>query len=134
NDSALRGGALLPGTNGTRVGLTSQDQVQPREEHCLTCPGFSGDDGESGCKFDASFKYNPEVLESNFLDHGFSGPPRHPVTGRLNFLTSRSVNGPGLSRASRTGLEPLRTSMWDPSGASNTRRPSHHTRPAEEER
>src|SRR5699024_9326286 len=61
-------------------------------------------------------------------------PPRHPVTGRLNFLTSRSVNGPGLSRASRTGLEPFRTSMWDPSGASNTRRPSHHTRPAEEER
>ena len=32
--------------------------------------------------------------------------PRHPVTGRSNFATSRSVKGASCSRASRTGRCP----------------------------
>src|SRR5207248_10072931 len=53
--------------------------------------------------------------------------PRHPSTGSANFSTSRSVNGLGRSRPTRTGSSPRCTVTTAPGPTSNTRRPSQHT-------
>ena len=58
-----------------------------------------------------------------------SAGPRHPLTGSANLRTSRSENGPGCSRASRTGTGERRTITRAPRGRSWVRRPSHHSTP-----
>src|SRR5690606_26978436 len=67
-----------------------------------------------------------EIRSSEIIQASLIGP-RQPETGRRNFATSRSVNGPVCRRARRIGDFERVASTRAPDGSSRARRPSHHS-------
>src|SRR5690606_27946819 len=112
----------------------SEQQPERAHDHGLACTRLTRDGREAGPERQGRVLDHAQVRNAEFVDHrggaassvgsgiprvstagsstpGTSGPtgPRHPVTGRWNLLTRRSVNGPWCSRASRTGTGERRT-------------------------
>src|SRR5690606_1864813 len=142
--SALRSNQPAPFNVGTgtplphhsAVSATAQQQAERGDDHGLACTGLARDGGETGAERQHRVLDDPEITNRQFFDHGrgarFSSEPtgpRHPVTGRWNLLTKRSVNGPWCSRARRTGMGERRTTTRAPRGRSRVLRPSHQSTP-----
>src|SRR5690606_5462087 len=141
-EAALDGRAFGPRADHPRVGLAAQEQAEPGQQHRLAGTRLPGDGREPGTRAALRPGDHADVLDAELLAHrGLPSAarrrpsaPRHPLTGSANRETSRSVNGPWLRRARRTGSAPRRTSTLVPSGRSDRRRPSHVSTPGVPER
>ena len=120
--SALDGCLVAVSANSGGVSSLPQQQPKRGDDHCLSGAGLAGEGSESGAQRKPGRGDNTEVANGDLFDHEWvpssDAGPRHPLTGKLNFLTRRSVNGPCDSRASLTGTGERRTTTRAPQGRS----------------
>ena len=105
HEASLDPGGRLTRADRARVGPAAEQQAEPGDHHRLARARLAGDDGQAGAELEDRLADHAEAGDAHLLDHGAprsgrcglltrSAGPRQPVTGRRNFATSRSVNGP----------------------------------------
>src|SRR6185312_3827317 len=125
-------GRALALSQNRAVGSLAEQEPERCDDHGLSRTRLAGERGEAWSEREPRLADHAEITDGDLFDHvDATSPsgPRQPATGSANLCTSRSVKGPGCSRASRTGTDERRTITRAPAARSWVLRPSHQSTP-----
>ena len=116
-EDTVDGGPVGAGAHPLGVRPRTGEQLQAGDHHGLAGAGLTGDHGEALGELGDGFLDDSQIADLQLSQHArHRRGPRHPVTGRRNFCTRRSVKGSVSKRTQRTSCGPRRISTRAPGG------------------